>query len=82
LNGFTNIDEVWAFVAIDKDNTEGIVGAVIGGRSMPLVCASKDLVDKMRPIAQEAANQRGCKVLLKRFTTMTVVETIVPRTSL
>lgn len=75
----TTIDEVWAFCAIDpEDNTEGLISMQTPEGHLPFVCADRLRVEQMRPLARRIAHQAGRRVLLKRFTTMTVEETYDP----
>lgn len=80
-DGF-RITELWAFVAVDPDdNQEGLpaFNDPVTGQWHPLVCADERRVDSIRGMAQRLANMSGRPLELRRFTTMTHVETIEPR---
>lgn len=73
------IDEVWAFCAIDPaDGTEGLISMQTAEGHLPFVCADRERVEQMWPLARRIAQQTGRRVLLKRFATMTVEGTIDP----
>jgi hypothetical protein len=57
------IEQMYAFVTIDKDGDEGI----IDGSWMPLVGADMARVEKLRPIARNIARADGREVRLIRF---------------
>lgn len=55
------IESVTAFVAIDEDGEEGIMGFKnpMDGTWMPLVCADEKRVEKMYPMAEAISNISG-----------------------
>ncbi len=71
------IDELWAFCAIDPtDGNEGIVGAQLDGSWFPLVGADLVRVASYRAVARRIGESTQSKIILKRFSTMTVEEVI------
>lgn len=74
MNGQLRIDEMFAFIALDEDGTEGVV-AFMG---TPLVGADMERCDSYKPIAQAIATQAGVKVTLIKFSQRTEVEEINP----
>lgn len=74
------IDEMWAWVAFDpEDGNEGIPAfAAAGGLMLPMVGADWDMVRSLRSLAQDAANLSGRPITLRRFSQMTVVDTLEP----
>lgn len=79
MNGQLRIDQMYAFVMVDDDGTEGVLGFTSpNGRAMPLVGADMARIDSIRPYVQEIATLTGKPTILRHFTTATDVETIQP----
>jgi predicted peroxiredoxin len=78
--GQLRIEQMYAFVMLDpEDNTEGIPafhGA--GNMAMPMVGANMAMVESLRPLAKQLAEQSGVKITLCRFEVRTEVEVIEP----
>lgn len=70
------IDELFAFVSVDKDGTEGVCAAFVRGVWMPLVGADMARVDSLRPIASVVAEESGMTIRLIRFCKREELETI------
>ena len=64
------IDEIFAFVAVDKDGDEVIMAGFFGDMEMvmPLIGADMARVDSLRPIAELTGKMAGVEVKLIRFT--------------
>lgn len=73
------IEEMFAFCSVDEEG-EGVV-AIPGpmGRPMPLMGADMTRVDSIRPIAQEVSDALGIKIILKKFSTVEVLEELCPK---
>lgn len=78
MKGFLNIDEIWAWTAIDKDGTEGIVGVGTRDGWLPLVGADRERAESCRSMVQEIVDATGVEARLKRFSTVEVVATLKP----
>lgn len=76
MRGQFRIDEVFVFVVVDKDGTEG-VPAVPGGAGlvMPMIAADRRRLDLLRPIAEREAKRMGVKFTLARFSVREDLET-------
>lgn len=72
------IDEMYAFIVIDDDGSEGIPATKKGDWWFPLVGADMARVNSLRPVARELARKLGKSVELVRFTTREHLETIEP----
>jgi hypothetical protein len=81
MEGQLHIDSMWAFVATDKDGTEGIPAFQSGAMLLPLVGADMQRIESMRPIAQTLADERGITIKLVHFTNRQEIETITPATT-
>lgn len=69
MNGQVEIDEMYAFIALDPaDNTEGIISMQMGSMHMPLVGADMTRVEQLRPHARAIGEATGTQVKLVRFT--------------
>lgn len=79
MKGQLRIDQLFAFTCVDVDGTEGVVGVLTGDGWVPLVGANMIRVNQLRPEAQRIANETRRKVLVKRFSTMTVLEELLPQ---
>jgi hypothetical protein len=72
------IDEIYAFIAQDKDG-EGLPAfSMPGGMMLPMVCADKERVDSLRAIARMMAHNTGNKITLCRFSVREEIEVIEP----
>lgn len=75
--GGFRITELWAYVSLDDgDNNEGIVGYQTPMGMVPAIGADKDRVQSLRPLMESLASQLSHPIELRRFATMTVVDTI------
>lgn len=61
------ITEMFAFVAIDEDGDEGLLGTKMGDSWYPLVGSNMARVELLKPIAKNIAKIVGEKVRLKKF---------------
>jgi hypothetical protein len=70
------IDEVFVFIAKDKDG-EGVPAFTLpGGMMLPMVCADKARVDSLREMARTIARNTGNKITLCRFSVREELEVI------
>ena len=76
MNGQERINEMYAFVVVDDDGTEGIPAFRSGDRDLPLVGADTARVEALRPIAENMARELSKPVELVRFTVREHLETI------
>lgn len=75
----TEITELWAICAVDPaNNREEIMQVQMGDMWMNMVGSCPVLKDAMRSHAINCAQETGLTVRIKRFTAMTVEETIEP----
>lgn len=69
------VEELWAYLVIDKDDIEGIISAYMPALgNVPLVGADKERMDSFRFLAEETAKTIGVKVQLVRFHGREVLE--------
>lgn len=70
-NYLEKITEVYAFVSSDKDG-EGVVGqsmnTLFGMMFMPFVCADKDRMESLKPLAKKIAKEKNKKIKLIKLT--------------
>lgn len=78
MNGQVHIDQMYAYVVMDDDNTEGIPAFMNGNTAMPMVGADMDRVKSLNPIAQKLAAELGKKVTLVRFSVRQEIEVFDP----
>lgn len=74
-----SIDSVWAYMAVQPDGREGIIGANIGpgGSFLPLITGDERYLPHFRSVAQEILDHNpDYQVRLVRYTTREVVETL------
>jgi hypothetical protein len=70
---------MYAFISSDETG-EGVVGMMLSdGSHIPLIGADMDMIDTLRPIAQEIANDARCKIKLIRFSVREELEEINPQ---
>lgn len=79
MYGQQKIEQMFAFVIVDDDGTEGIP-AFQGpnGMAMPMVGADLERVESLRPIAEDMAKQLNKDVTLAVFEVRKDVEVIKP----
>ncbi len=72
------IKEVWAYIATDENDVEGICGFmdVHTKQWLPMVCADQARIDSLRPMAEHIAKQSGLPIKLVRFSVRSDVEEI------
>ena len=73
------ITELFAFIAEDGPEDEGIVAMTVGDMLMPMVGADMDRVESLRPIAENIARIYSQKIILAKFTIRTDLEEITPK---
>lgn len=78
-----NITELWAWVAHEGEDMEGIIAVEMDGpgrRTMmvPLIGADRERIVSLEAEAQTQCNRAGITVTLRRFTTMTTLQTLTP----
>lgn len=75
MKGQRRIEQMYAFVVVDADGTEGIPAFTgTDGTPMPMVGADMKRVDSLRPIARGIAVALGKPVTLCRFEIRTDLE--------
>lgn len=61
------IKELYAFVAIDEDGDEGIMGMQTGDTWMPLIGSDMPRVESLKPIAEEISRQTNTPYEIRHF---------------
>lgn len=76
-NELQHIDELYVFISSDKTG-EGVVGhtvTLMGDRIfMPFVCADKERMESLKPLAKKIAKESGKKVKLIRLSVREEIE--------
>lgn len=79
INYLEKITEIYAFVS-QSERGEGVVGMTmpVDGREtfMPFICAGKERMEQLKPIAVKMAKQYGKKIKLIKFTNRKDIETL------
>lgn len=78
MKGQLRIDQMFAYIVMDDDDTEGIPAFMANGMPMPMVGADMARVESLNPIAQEMAKELGKKVTLVRFSDRVEMEVFEP----
>ena len=73
------ITELYAFIAEEGPEDEGIVAMTVGDMLMPMVGTDMDRVESLRPIAENIARIYSQKIILAKFTIRTDLEEITPK---
>lgn len=77
MKGQLHIDEMFAFIVLDDDGTEGIPAIPgPGGVALPMVGADMARIESLRPFAENAARRMGKTVSLVKFTNRVHLEDI------
>jgi DNA-binding IclR family transcriptional regulator len=73
------ITELFAWVIDDETGQHGIVGVAPGfAGGLQAVSSRRDLIDRVKPIAQSAAEATGKTVMLQRFVLAETAEILTP----
>lgn len=51
------ISKLTAFVSVDKDGNEGVMGMIMGGVSTPFIGADEEIIFKLYPLAKEMSEK-------------------------
>jgi hypothetical protein len=78
MRGQVKIDQMYAYIVMDDDNTEGIPAYQAGNMTMPMVGADEARIESLNPIAQQMATGLGKKVTLVRFSVREEMEVFEP----
>jgi hypothetical protein len=62
------IETLWAYLGVGDDGGEGLAAASVGDAIMPLVAHDRQLIELLRPVAEDIAQQLKVRILLARFT--------------
>jgi len=74
----THLEQLFAFVSVDAQGSEGIIAAQGTTGPMPLVATDEAKVEQLRPIAMSVAKRSGITVKLVRFRGREELETYSP----
>jgi hypothetical protein len=72
------INALWAFLAVDEDGDEGVIGFQAGDGPVPLVGADENRVESYRELATLTALASGLTVRLVKFSTREELEVFTP----
>lgn len=79
MNGQLRIEQMYAYVVMDDDDTEGVPAFMArDGMMMPMMGADIAKADMLMGIAQRAATELGKRVTLVCFTNREEVRVIEP----
>lgn len=78
MRGQLRIETITAFVMIDDDGTEGVVGTMTPLGMMPLIAADEDRISSLEPKAQMIATESGKTITLAQFSVRTDLRHIEP----
>ncbi len=73
------ITEMYAFIAEDGPEDEGIVAMMVGDGWMPMVGGDMARMESLKPIAEKIAGIHGQKIIIAKFTNRVHIEDIVPQ---
>lgn len=62
------ITELWCWTVIDPlTDVEGIIAVTLAGKSVPMVGATRELVERYEPFARRMGHEIEAPVALRRF---------------
>jgi len=76
MNGQLRIDQMFAFIVVDDDGTEGVCAFNGPNGPVPMVGADMARVESLRPIAQMLANALKKPVTVAKFSIREDIEVI------
>lgn len=80
MRGKLRINEMFAYVVVDDDGTEGVPSFPgPGGMQLPMMGADTARAESLKPIAQAFADHLGKPITLLRFTVREEVHVVRPR---
>lgn len=62
-----SIQTITAFVAVDDNGDEGVMGAMLGETFYPLVCADEERIASMFPLAEQIKQASGLAYRVVQF---------------
>ena len=68
------IEQLFAWVAVDPDGTEGVCNALCGEQHIPMIGADRGRMDEFREHAEIIAVQSGWQVILVQFGERRVID--------
>lgn len=66
-NELEHIDQLWAFISLDEQGREGIMGAMVDERWFMLATGNPRVLEQMKPLAKQVAAMAGKSYKLLRF---------------
>lgn len=72
----SKITELYAFIAEEGPDDEGVVAMKLGDTWLPMVGGDMNRMESLRPVATEIADRTGQRITLAKFSTRTDVEVI------
>lgn len=66
-NELDSVDQLWAFVSVDDNGKEGIMGAMLNDQWFALVTAKESVAEQMRTVAEGISAISGKRCRLLRF---------------
>ncbi len=79
MKGQLRIEEMFAFVALDADGSEGVTAFRTGTSWMPMVGADVTRVEQLMPKAQAVANLTGKTIKVLKFNRRRQVDQLEPQ---
>jgi len=68
------IETIYAFIATEKNGTEGIISMQVGDMHMPFVSADDCRLEWLKPYALQIAKESGTTVTLAKFSVRENIE--------
>lgn len=76
-NEIVHIDQIWAFLSVDKnDNTEGVIGMQTDMGNVPMIAADAVRLLSLMPVVENMAKQTGMTIRLVKFSTREEIKVI------
>lgn len=76
MKGQLRINQVFVFVIVDEDGTEGVPAVIENGTLMPLMGADMARVDSLKELVMRDPMFRGRRITIKRFSHREQIGTI------
>jgi hypothetical protein len=84
MRGLPEIKDLYAFIVVDKDNTEGVPGILVSlppefpAFPSPMTCYQDKALKRLREQAVELAKSTGHKITLYKFSNREKIEEFNP----
>lgn len=75
------INKVYVYLVEDESGEEGLAGVITPQGGRPLIAVTDEILNEIRPLAQDFSNISGLATKLVQFDVRKEIETLIPTTA-